>query len=406
MTFVMSAGLAQIEEGVSRSRAVDNDKYVLSQTCFRHFDLSKVGLSPYHLSLFEMPGAFVFGSKPKRDSIERLWYFITTVLEISPDTLWVTYFAPDPDGVGRYCVDNESYEAWRATGVPESRLIGLSQNHWTQGNGLGTQTRYRKAGVTTEIYVDRGATRHCDSECRPGCSCSRFLEIANNLFISEEIDTDTGYVSRVVNPLTETVIGVERVAIVLQGVSSVFEIDIFADAFEQLRSLISLKHGEYITSVHAKVLLDHLRALIALVADGAPLPGKNGRERIIRLLIRGILTRAKLLELSAPGDIWSIQDRLIETTYNYPHLAIKNIDGKVMDYIRDEQNRFERTLQSAYRHLDRMLELNNGQGLTEEQVSRLVKQYGLPLPMLIESGVPIEPGATSRLSFEMGLSHL
>jgi len=302
MSFVMSAGLVQIETSLAQVEDRPGDQFVLVQECFRHFDLDKVGTDDIHLSLFEMPAAFVFGSDGKADTIRQIWTLATEILGMDEDHIWVSHFRGGKVLDEHLPSDEATRQAWIEVGVPENRIVGLGThgNYWVQGgeiDGMGTP---RKAGPNTELFYDRGAERACGTGCRPGCKCGRFVEFANSLFICRELDEQSGCLRPMAEPFVETVIGTERVAMILQDVRSVFEIDSY-------RPIINTIHGfvrrpdlpESLVVASERVIADYLKALYILVADGAPPPGKDGRERIIKLLIRGLMTRQIVLGIQS-----------------------------------------------------------------------------------------------------------
>ena len=165
MTFVMSAGLSQVESASAYSTIHAGERYVLMQTCFRHFDLDKIGRSPFHLSLFHMGGAFHFGATPREVTIGSIWRFLKETLAFDADHLWVTCFmGGDLQGHG-LGADTETVRAWQAAGLPGTRIFdaGPTANLWKQGGGITGEERYRKCGLTTEVFYDRGASWACSS---------------------------------------------------------------------------------------------------------------------------------------------------------------------------------------------------------------------------------------------------
>jgi len=292
MTFVMSAGLVQVETSLDQlGHSGDGDSYVLCQKCFRHFDLDSIGKSNAHLGLFEMPGAFTFGSDGKAATIQRMWDLVTKTLEVDPAHLWVTCFAGGTKGGHQFPSDIETYQTWKRIGLPGERVVALGpdDNLWMQGGGIDGHEPSRKCGPNTELFFDRGEDLRCRAECRPGCRCGRFIEFANSLFISAEVDEETGALRPMDRPLDETVIGTERVAMISQGKASVFEIDCIQPLVDKVRSFCNGSDADDWTDRAAQIISDCVRALLFLVANGAPLPGKGGRQRIAKLLNNGMV---------------------------------------------------------------------------------------------------------------------
>jgi alanyl-tRNA synthetase len=379
MSFVMSAGLVQIETALDQVGKQNGDRCVLLQKCFRHFDVDTVGTDEVHLSLFEMPGSFSFGPDGREDIIPGMWHLLTETLGINQEHLWVTYFAGD---LSEHDLvrDSKTYRVWRELGVPEERLVGLGieNNFWRQGGGISGMERWRKCGPNTEVFFDRGVQLACGSDCWPGCHCGRFVEIANSLFVNMEVDSESGEFRAMARPFAETVIGTERVAMILQGKNSVFEID---DVFPII-SIIRQFHRapelpKHTVAVSEKVIADHFRALMFLVADGAPPPGKDGRQRIIKILIRRVLTHQYLLNIRDPEFLPVLAEGLTHVHKDSPKLTDARVP--LLTFFAAESRRFEQTITKAQRELERFLiEYNGGRTLCGEQIVCLEKTWGMP----------------------------
>lgn len=382
MSFVMSAGLTQVETSARMHDGRQGSHYVLLQNCFRYFDLSNVGASALHLSLFKMPGAFTFGPVNRQEMIERIWSLLTAWYGLPADRLWVTYFAGDEVSDHDFGPDAETYDAWRRVGLPADRLVGLGagDNFWKQGASVVGERDAPKCGPNTEVFFDRGAHLRCGLTCRPGCRCGRFVEFLNTLFITQHIDERSGVVSPLDEPFTETVIGLERMAMLLQGVDSVYEIDSLRPLAAAVRSFGALP-ARPDAERHARVIADHLRALLFLAADGAPPPGRGGRARLMRKLVREMFTAHKLLGIADHACYSTLINEILRLEpQQYDHLAAARESLLVM--IAAERLRFERTLQAGRRRLAHLLAQRAHNVLSGEDVVTLEKQHGIPLPLL------------------------
>jgi len=380
MSFVMSAGLVQIETSLAQVEERPGDQFVLVQECFRHFDLDRVGMDDTHLSLFEMPGAFVFGPNGKAETIRRMWTLATSVLGIDRSRVWVSYFKGG-EVLGE-CLpgDRVTRRAWIEVGVPENRLIGLGSddNYWVQGGGIDDMESPRKAGPNTELFYDMGAEKACGPDCRPGCRCGRFVEFSNSLFISRELNLQNGSLRQMAEPFAETVIGTERVAMISQGVQSVFETDAYRPLVDTIHSFVrapDLPNSLVNSSEH--VIADYVKALYILVADGAPPPGKNGRERIIKLLIRGIVTRQIILGIESARFLPAVIGCVSQIAHRSLR-ATPEEKNQMLSYFSNESRRFLKTVERGRRQLDRLLEENDGHTLSGSQILFLEKRRGLP----------------------------
>ncbi len=386
MSYVMSAGLVQVETSLAEAQNRTGDEFVLVQKCFRHFDLDTVGTDGIHLSLFEMPGAFVFGSNGTQQAIGQMWRLATEELSIDMNRIWASYFDGGSLAGQRLPQDELTRRTWLDIGLPEARLVGLGieHNYWTQGGSAHANGESRrKCGPNTELFYDRGVPLSCGAYCRPGCECGRFVEFANLLFISHELDFRTDRLAPIADPFNETVIGTERVAMILQGVESVFDTENYRPIVNIVHQFAGCKNlpADLVVSCE-RVIADYLRALCVLVADGAPPPGKNGRERIIKLLIRGVLTRKVLLGINSKTFLSTLIGAIMVTLENGDWEAAQT-EKKVKEYFATESRRFERTMQRCRRELEMRLAKNQGATLSGSQMLFLEKNHGLP-PLLAE----------------------
>jgi alanyl-tRNA synthetase len=385
MTFVMSAGLVQIEMALDQAGKRTRDKYALLQKCFRHFDVETIGTTDFHLSLFEMPGAFFFSPDSKPRMIQEMWGLLTDNLKINAANLWVTYFSGGEISGHRFEEDTDALRAWQEIGLPEERIVGLGvdNNFWMQGPGIEGAVRYRKCGPHTEVFFDRGVQLSCGPNCLPGCRCGRFVELANTLFLSTERDTETEKLRPLSTPFTETVIGTERVAMISQDKVSVFEIDCMRPAIATIRQFHNADDlSNEVIVASENILADHLRALLFLAADGAPPPGKNGRERIIKILIRRALASQMVLGIHSPAFLSTVLDAIINTHKEWPKLA--SAHNTVLTYFGEHSKVFKRTLERGHRQLERYLKRNGSETLTGQQIVSLEKKFGMP-SVLVET---------------------
>ncbi|MCX6032280.1 MAG: alanine--tRNA ligase-related protein [Chloroflexi bacterium] len=397
MTFVMSAGLVQVETALDKLGDVGDGSYVLQQKCFRHFDLDRIGSSNVHLSLFEMPGAFTFARNSKAETIQRMWHLITGVLKIAPNCLSITYFNGGVKGDHEFPPDMETCQIWRQIGLSEEQIVALGpeDNFWLQGGGIDGRESIRKCGPNTEVFFDRGEAFGCGASCRPGCRCGRFVEFANSLFIFAELNEKTSTLRLMDRPFNETVIGTERVAMIAQGKASVFEIDCMRPLLDKVREFCNGVGSNSWAERSQEIICDYVRALLFLVADGAPPPGKGGRSRIVKLLVRGVLTQQEILEIASPAFLPGLIDSII-AIYGEQHPGLVSGKQTLLDYFADERLRFAKTLQRGYQQLDRLAWVSEW-APSEEQLISLVKGFGVPLPLararLQQRGIELEQPA-------------
>jgi alanyl-tRNA synthetase len=378
MTFVMSAGMVQFEQLSQQPR--QGNQFVLIQNCFRHFDLDKIGSSDFHLSLFQMPGAFCFGVVDRYQTIRQIWQLLIQEYGFDPDRLFVTYFGGGQIGVQTLPADRETYAAWRSAGVPERQILDMpiANNFWRQSAHMVGIVNSRKCGPTTEVFFDRGSYLSCGATCYPGCPCGRFVEILNSLAITWFLDEETEQIAPLAEPFIETVIGRERVAALLQGVDSVYDIDNILPLTRQVRCFAKPGPLSAIQQrKHEHLLVDHLRALLFLVRDGAPPPGKGGQARLMRILTRELLTSQRLLGISDSGFLRSM---LYVAKDLYPDLA--PAQAHFMEYLEEEEWRFKDTVEIGLRRFEQEYREKGNQLVTGQDILRYEKQHGIPFSLL------------------------
>jgi alanyl-tRNA synthetase len=375
MSYVMSAGLVQVETSATLHGGRTGTRYTLVQNCFRYFDMAKVGHSAMHLSLFQMPGAFTFGPANRTIAIARIWQLLIDGYGFSPDSLWATFFAGGAATGHHFEPDWETQRAWIEVGMVPEHIVGLEAEHnfWKQGASVVGDTQAPKCGPNTEVFFDRGTQLSCGPTCAPGCTCGRFVEFLNTLFITMHID---GIIEPLAEPFTETVVGAERVAMLLQGAASIYEIDTVHPLMAMVREAAGtvpplVQDG----SIHERVIVDHIRALLFLTADGAPRPGKGGRARLMRKLIRELLTSMRLLRIADMALVHNLANTVAVLETN-PHLPAY-VD-KVCDYIAAEKTIFDRTVRAGMRKLEAMLEEGDIPNFNGADMVKMEKQHGVP----------------------------
>jgi len=367
MSFVMSAGLIQIENELPKIVAEIGNQFAFTQPCFRHFDVKQVGNNTMHLSLFQMSAAFYMGSTQREKVLPRLWHFLTDVLGLESQHLWVTYL--DDEVFGR---DQQSYDCWRTIGVDKTHLMGLDQQHnfWRQRKSGQIARDGKKCGPHTEVFYERqNVSCHCDAgnaatikQRIQSCRCGRFVEISNSLFIENYLN-DQQQCIPADTVFSECVIGIERLAMILQDVPTVYHISRFAAWRKAIQPLLPTAPQHQNTllldkSVH--IILDHLSAFVALINDGAPAPGRGGRARIMRNLARGAITQALLHDL----DVMQLFQQLLDS---HP---------RSLALLQQEYMRFAQTLERGKRKLIALKKAN--QLITQGLQDQFQYKWGIP----------------------------
>ena len=380
MSFVMSAGLVQIETALAQNKYQSGDKFLLIQECFRHFDLNRIGKDDIHLTLFEMPAVFAFGAINQFETVHRMWTLVTAVLGINREKIWASYFEGGKVDGCTLPPDQKTFEAWCKTDIPKSHIVGLGvkESYWIQGGGIEKQETLRKCGPHTELFYDRGDERGCGPLCKPGCRCGRFVEFSNSLFISHTINSENGNIAPMDVPFTESVIGTERIAFILQKTTSVFTTDRCEPILYAIRGF-DYKNSLSISQIRfsENVIVDHMRALVFLVAEGAPPPGKNGRERIIKLLIRKTLTQLLILGIK-PTEFFPVLIDCVAQTFADILTVTSEQKNRLNSYLKTESHRFSNTVSAGRRRLLKLLSGNGDDALSGLEVLSLEKRHGMP----------------------------
>ncbi|MCL6480061.1 MAG: alanine--tRNA ligase, partial [Peptococcaceae bacterium] len=350
------------------------------QKCIRTPDIESVGRTARHHTFFEMLGNFSFGDYFKESAIPWAWEFVTGHLKLPAEKLWITI----------YLDDDEAFEIWhRVVGVPAERIVrmGKDTNFWEIGVG--------PCGPCSEIYVDLGAERGCGSpRCAVGCDCDRYLEIWNLVFIQFFRDEEGNY-----TPLEskgiDTGMGLERVASVLQGVSSNFDTDLLREVMDFTAGLFGLKYGEENKiDLALKVIADHCRAITFAITDGA-LPSNEGRGYVIRRLLRRAYRFGRLLGVQGPF-LHQVAGAVInQMGAAYPELVERK--SHVLRVIRTEEERFGETLAQGTEMLNKIIAEAKAEGsslVSGVDAFKLYDTYGFPLEltreMAAEQGLPVD----------------
>ena len=337
------------------------------QRCLRMDDADAVGVNGRKLSSFTMLGSWSIGDYGKREAID-LAVELLSQFGLDFSSLWVTVFAGDPSS--GLPPDDETRDAWRRVGQPEERIVplGPDDNLWTM-NGPGP------CGPCTEMFMDRGEAFGCGlPTCRPGCSCERFLEFWNLVFIEYEWLPDGTYAPLPLRSV-DTGLGLERMAAVLQRQPTLFEIDLFAGAQQRLAELAPVESDTPAQQRARRVIVDAARATLYLGLAGV-VPGAGGRGSVLRRLTRRAASQGRILGLGQP-----FLDELIPLLVeNAGDLIapdeVRRAPG-VATLLSDEERRFERTLTTGLRLLDRM-RLAPGDIVSGEQLFLLHAERGFP----------------------------
>ena len=342
------------------------------QKCIRTNDLENVGRTPRHHTFFEMLGNFSFGDYFKKEAIEWSWEYITKVLKLDPERLYVSV----------YKTDDEAYEIWnKEIGVPEDRIVRLGEeDNWWAAGPVGS------CGPCSEIYYDTQNMGKNNEEinCKPGDEGDRFLEIWNLVF-TEWNRLEDGSLVPLPEKNIDTGAGLERIASVVQKKDNNFETDIFMPIIKGIEKVLDIKKEEF--EITVKVIADHIRASVFLIADGV-LPSNEGRGYILRKIIRrafgaGIVAKQKLEITKDDLFLYKLVPYVVENMKEaYPELVEKQ--EYIEKVLRIEQERFALTLKNGIEMLTEEIEKMDKEGtkkLSADASFKLYDTFGLPFEL-------------------------
>jgi len=330
-------------------------------------DIENVGRTPRHHTFFEMLGNFSFGDYYKKEIIPWAWEFVTEVLKLDKDRLWITIFE----------TDDEAYEIWRSVGVPAERIKrkGKKDNFWGPPGASGS------CGPCSEIHYDLGEQYKCDNpNCGiDTCECDRWVEIWNLVF-TELYQDEEGNQSPLESKNVDTGMGLERITMVCQGVASTFETDLLKPIMDKVSQMsgVPYKKSEK-TDVSLRIITDHARCVTFLISDGV-IPGNEGRSYVLRMILRRALRHGKILGMDLPF-LYKLVDVVIENYGKaYPDL-VKNRE-KIIDTIKKEEERFAKTLDRGYKMLEEFIA--SKKDIDGESAFKLYDTFGFPLELTKE----------------------
>ncbi len=334
---MIGAGMAPFKPFFTGKLKPPHPRISTSQKCVRTGDIENVGRTARHHTFFEMLGNFSFGDYFKREAIAWAWEFITKHLEIPVEKLWVTI----------HPTDDEAYEIWeKEIGVSPDRIVKMEDNFWEIGPG--------PCGPCSEIYVDLGAERGCNSsDCAIGCDCDRFLEIWNLVFTQFDRDEEGNY-----KPLAkkniDTGAGLERIASVLQNKKSNFETDLLFPIIEYAAEIAKVTYGQSSnTDISLKVIADHARSMTVMISDGI-LPSNEGRGYVLRRIIRRAIRHGRLLGIEKNFLVNAVNVVVGIFAEAYPDLVEKQ--DYIKKVVQQEEDRFQTTLAQGIELLNKLIQ--------------------------------------------------
>ncbi|MDN5311361.1 MAG: alanyl-tRNA synthetase [Thermoanaerobacteraceae bacterium] len=367
-----NAGMNQFKEVFLGLKKLPFKRATTSQKCVRaggkHNDLESVGRTARHHTFFEMLGNFSFGDYFKREAIAYAWEFLTEVLGLPKDKLWVSIYEED----------DEAFELWQKVAkIPAERIVrmGEKDNFWSMGDT-------GPCGPCSEIYIDRGEDHRCDAEeCKIGkCDCDRWRELWNLVFMQYNRD-ENGTLTPLPRPSIDTGMGLERIATVMQDVYSNYDTDLLRPIIAFVENMTGKKYYGDDRGFPFRVIADHSRAITFLISDGV-VPGNEGRSYVLRRILRRAARYGRELDLNEPF-LYKIIPRVVSLMEcAYPELR-KNLDY-VQKVVKFEEERFNETLSDGLKMLSEgisRLEQEHKAVVPGEMAFMLYDTYGFPLDL-------------------------
>ena len=380
---LINSGMAPMKAYFTGQEIPPSKRVTTCQKCIRTGDIDNVGKTARHGTFFEMLGDFSFGDYFKNEIVPWSWEFVTKVLEIPEDRLYVTIYEED----------DETGKIWHdVVGLPWDRIVklGKEDNFWEHGTG--------PCGPCTEIYYDRGPEYGCDSPtCGVGCDCDRYMEFWNLVLTQFNAEEDGTYTELAMKNV-DTGMGLERMATIMQGVDSIFDVDTVKSIRDAVCAKAGVEYGkEHKTDVSVRVITDHIRSVTMMTADGV-LPSNEGRGYVLRRLLRRAARHGKLLGIEGEFLAELSKSVIACSGEAYPELVEKQ--DYIFKILSIEENSFYKTIDKGMEILKADMEEMKAAGekvMSGEKSFRLYDTYGFPVDLtkeiLAEEGMEIDEDA-------------
>lgn len=372
---LINAGMAPLKPYFTGQEIPPKKRVTTCQKCVRTGDIENVGKTARHLTFFEMLGNFSFGDYFKHEALAWSWEYLTEVLEMDPERLYPSIYGED----------EEAFEIWtKEIGVPAEKITrfyrdenGECDNFWEHGAG--------PCGPCSEIYYDRGEKYGCGKpDCKVGCECDRFMEIWNNVFTQFNGDGKGNY-QELENKNIDTGMGLERLAVVVQDVDSVYDIDTMKAIRDKVCAMANVTYQkDEGKDVSIRLITDHIRSSTFMISDGI-MPSNEGRGYVLRRLIRRAVRHGRKLGINKQFMAELAQTVIAESRDGYPELEEKK--EFIVQVLTQEEGKFDKTIDQGLSILTQMQEELAQAGrkeLSGENAFKLYDTYGFPLDLTIE----------------------
>lgn len=367
---LINAGMTPLKPYFTGAEIPPRTRVSTCQKCIRTGDIENVGKTARHGTFFEMLGNFSFGDYFKREALHWSWEFLTEVVGLDPDRLYPSV----------YLEDDEAFEIWnKEIGIPKERIFrfGKEDNFWEHGAG--------PCGPCSEIYYDRGEKYGCGKPgCTVGCDCDRYMEVWNDVFTQFENDGNGNY-TELTQKNIDTGMGLERLAVVVQDVDSIFDVDTICSLRNLVCEIAGKEYGKtYNDDISIRLITDHIRSATFMISDGI-MPTNEGRGYVLRRLIRRAARHGRLLGIEGTFLAKLSAEVIRGSKDGYPELEEKK--EFIFKVITNEENQFNKTIDQGLRILAEMEEAMKEAGvktLSGENVFKLYDTYGFPVDLTKE----------------------
>ena len=367
---LINSGMAPLKPYFTGAEIPPRRRVTTCQKCIRTGDLENVGKTARHGTFFEMLGNFSFGDYFKHEAIAWSWEFLTQVVGLDPDRLYPSIYQDD----------DEAFDIWnKEIGIAPERIFrfGKEDNFWEHGAG--------PCGPCSEIYYDRGEKYGCGKPgCTVGCDCDRYMEVWNNVFSQFNNDGHNHYTDLIQKNI-DTGMGLERLAVVVQDVDSIFDVDTIQALRNKVCDLAGVKYLEkHETDVSIRIITDHIRSATFMISDGI-MPSNEGRGYVLRRLIRRAARHGRLLGIEGKF-LAKLSETVIETSKDgYPELEEKK--EFIFNVLTQEEDKFNKTIDQGLSILNEMEEKLSAEGkkvLDGADAFKLYDTYGFPMDLTKE----------------------
>ena len=372
---LINAGMAPLKPYFTGQEIPPRKRVTTCQKCIRTGDIDNVGKTARHLTFFEMLGNFSFGDYFKHEAINWSWEFLTKVVGMEEDRLYPSIYADD----------DEAFDIWtKEVGVPAEKITrfyrdenGDCDNFWEHGAG--------PCGPCSEIYYDRGVKYGCGKpDCKVGCDCDRFMEVWNNVFTQFESDGHHNY-TELKQKNIDTGMGLERLAVVVQDVDSVFDIDTMKAIRDKICELAGVTYMEdEIKDISIRLITDHIRSVTFMASDGI-IPSNEGRGYVFRRLLRRAARHGRTLGIDGLFLAKLAMTVINSSKDGYPELEEKK--ELILKVLTTEEENFNKTIDQGLKILSDMEEelvRTGSKTLSGDDAFKLYDTYGFPIDLTIE----------------------